>query len=191
MKKMMIAKNAAVLLAALMSLSFVSCGSGDSSSAADAAESTVQSAAEEDPAEPSATAEDKEITGTVETWGVYTVLVPDGWKLRKGDVLDENSPDYCSVKKSDLSWIDFKNEKEETQKKQYEYNHKTYTYNQKDLPAVTIAGIEWNGFEYGDDFTPGFELYGQSNGKFIRVSGAGFKFDSPEAKAVLESLKIG
>ena len=189
MKRSILARSASVILAASLCMGITGCGSS-SSSAADSAESTAPAATEPAVEESEAPAENKEITGTTETWGVYTVLVPEGWTLRKGDVLDEESPDYCSVKKSDFSYFDFKNEKEETQKNQYEYNHKTYTLNQKDLPASTIAGIEWNGFEYGDDFVPGFELYAQTNGKFIRVSCAGFKFDSPEAKAILESLKI-
>ena len=195
MKRSVFAGSVSLLLAASMCFGLAGCGGSSSSSVAEsstagaeASEAEVSEAAEE---ESSAPDESREITGTTETWGVYTLLVPEGWELRKGDVFDDQSPDYCSVKKSDFSYFDFKNEKEETQKSKYEYNHKTYTLDQKDLPATTIAGIEWNGFEYGDSFVPGFELYATANGKFIRVSCAGFSFNSPEAQAILGSLKIG
>ncbi len=190
MKKSIIAKTAAILLAAAAALSLGSCGDNDSSDSQGTVSLAGGSSSADAASEAGADPESSALTGETQTWGVYTVLVPEGWKLRQGDVLDDNDPNYCSVKKSDFSFFDFKSEKEETQKQQYENNKKTYTLNQKDLPAATIAGIEWNGFEYGDDFTPGFELYGTSNGRFLRVSGAGFKFDSPETKAILGSLKI-
>ena len=76
-------------------------------------------------------------------------------------------------------------------KQKYDYNKKTYTQDQKDLPATKVGDIEWNGFEYGGDFNKGFELYATVNGKNIRVSSCGFKFDSPEAKAILGSIKLG
>ena len=193
MRRSIFARAASVILAASLCAGFAGCGGSESSSGAGSTESPAEStppAAEESAPGESAAEESSEITGTAQTWGVFTVLVPEGWTLRKGDVFDENSPDYCSVKKSDFSYFDFKNEKEETQKQQYEYNHKTYTQDQKDLPASTIAGIEWNGFEYGSSFVPGFELYAKAGDKFIRVSCAGFRFDSPEARAILESLKI-
>ncbi|NLT10390.1 MAG: hypothetical protein GXY08_12980, partial [Ruminococcus sp.] len=131
-----------------------------------------------------------DLTGTEQTWGVFTLMVPDGWTLKGGDFLDENDPELCSVKKSDFSYFDIKSEKEDVQQKQYEYNKNTYTNEQKDIPATTLGDIEWNGFQYGNDFGGGFELYGQSNGRFLRVSCAGFSFDSPEAQAILGSLKV-
>ena len=76
-------------------------------------------------------------------------------------------------------------EKEDVSKNQYEYNKKTYTNEQKDVSGK-YGDIEWTGFSYSN----GYELYGMSNGKPVRVSCSGFKFDGPETKAVLESLKI-
>ena len=180
MKMSIMAKAASIILASSLMLGMTACG--DSSKSDD--NGTASSAAV------SSSSEDKEITGKTETWGVFTVLVPDGWTLRKGDALDENDPNYCSVKKSDFSYFDLKSETDEVSKKQYDYNKKTYTQDQKDLPATKVGDIEWNGFEYGGDLNKGFELYATVNGKNIRVSSCGFKFDSPEAKAVLASIKL-
>jgi len=184
MKNNIIIKAASVLMAANMTFALTSCGSS-SSSKADTAPAEVTSEESE-----AVTENVVEITGTEQTWGIYTVMVPDGWTLRKGDAFNENDTELCSVKKSDFKYFDFKSEKEEVQKQQYEYNKKTYTNDQKDIPATTLGSIEWTGFQYGNDFGGGFELCGQSGGKFLRVSCAGFSFDSPEAMAVLGSLKI-
>ena len=182
MKKSIMAKAASIILASSLMLGMTACGDSSSKSEDN---STASSEAV------SSASEDKEITGKTETWGVFTVLVPDGWTLRKGDALDENDQTVCSVKKSDFSYFDLKSEKDDIMKQKYDYNKKTYTQDQKDLPATKVGDIEWNGFEYGGDFNKGFELYATVNGKNIRVSSCGFKFDSPEAKAVLGSIKLG
>lgn len=190
MKKSLIAKTVALSLAASMALSLVACGSDDSSEkgtkSKDDDTETVSSVSE-DEGESSAA---EELKGSDQTWGCFTVMVPDGWTFTKGDTFDENDERYCSVKKSDFSYFDLKSETEEIQTKQYEYNKKTYTNGQKDIPATKIGEIEWTGFEYGNDFGGGFELYAKTGDKFLRVSSAGFKFDGPETKAVLGSLKI-
>ena len=188
MKNSILAKAAALLMAASLTMSLVSCGDSDSSEKKnnndDSEAVTVDDSSEEN------SEETKEITGETKTWGVYTVLVPEGWTLRQGDALDDNDENYCSVKKSDFSYFDLKNESEEVSKNHYDYNKKTYTLNQKDIPATKIGDIEWNGFEYGNELNKGFELYATVNGKNIRVSSCGFGFDSAETKAVLGSLKI-
>ena len=188
--KKICAKYAALLLAGTVALGcFAGCGSSDSSSKSESAKDVSSSAEEESSAEDSAE-DNKAVVGDIKSWGIYTVLVPNDWTLRTGDVLDDNDERYCSVKKSDFSYFDFKCETEELQQMQYNYNKNTYTLNQKDIPATKIGGIEWNGFEYGNELTKGFELYGTSSGRFLRVSCAGFAFDSAEAKAIFESLSV-
>ena len=180
MKKSILAKAASIILASSLMLGMTACGDSSKSEDNSTASSTAASSA----------AEDKEITGKTETWGVFTVLVPDGWTLKQGHSLDEKDPNYCAVKKSDFSYFDLKSEKDDVMKQQYDYNKKTYTQDQKDLPATKVGDIEWNGFEYDGAGTPCFELYSTVNGKNIRVSCCGFKFDSAEAKAVLTSIKL-
>ena len=124
-----------------------------------------------------------------ETWGDYTVGVPEGWEFRKGDAFDENDTHFCSVKKSSFSYIEFKMEDEKTMERQYNYNKKTYTNEQTDVSGK-YGDIDWTGFQYSDGWGGyGIELYSTVNGKPVRVS-ATFKFDSEEVKTVLESLKI-
>ena len=198
MNRSIITKTAAMIIAATLSFGLASCGSSDSSSSKVSVSQKSEDISSSAPADPGADtsadgesqAPSGEVKGETKNWGIYTVLVPEGWTLRTGDVFNDNDETVCSVKKSDLSYFNLNCETEDTQKKKYEYNKKTYTLNQKDLPASTIAGIEWNGFEYGNEIGKGFELYGKSNGRFIRVSGVGIAFDSPEAKAVLGSLAV-
>ena len=102
MKKSIVTKAASIILASSLMLGMTACG--DSSKSDD--NGTASSAAA------SSKAEDKEITGKTETWGVFTVLVPDGWELKKGHTLDEKDPNYCTVKKSSFTYFELKSEKE-------------------------------------------------------------------------------
>ncbi len=133
MKKSVLAKAASIILATSLMLGMTACG--DSSKADDNGTSSTA-------ADSSSAAEDKEITGETKTWGVFTVLVPEGWELKGGNVLDENDQNVCSVKKSDFSYFDLKSEKDDVMKQQYDYNKKTYTDQQKDLAATKIGDIE-------------------------------------------------
>ncbi len=152
----------------------------------------TQAVVEEEPTgEPEPTEEaDKLTIATTENWGDYSVGVPEGWEFVKGDVFDEDDTRYCSVKKSLFYYFDFKMETEETMNNQYGYNKNTYTNEQQDVSG-TYGGIDWTGFQYSDGFGGyGFELYAIANGKPVRVSSAGFTFDSEETKTVLGSLVI-
>ncbi|WP_028504621.1 hypothetical protein [Ruminococcus sp. FC2018] len=176
MKKSILARSVSIILATSLMLGMTACG--DSSNAESSSEVSSSAAGSE------------QVKGESKTWGSFTVLVPDGWTLKGGDVFDEKDENICSVRKSDFTYLDFKSEKEEVMKQQYDYNHRTYTLNQKDLPETEIAGIKWNGFEYGAEINPGFELYASYSGKNLRVSCVGFTFNSKEAQAILDSLKI-
>ena len=101
MKKSIMAKAASIILATSLMLGMTACG--DSSKADDNGTSSTA-------ADSSSAAEDKEITGETKTWGVFTVLVPEGWELKGGNVLDENDQNVCSVKKSDFSYFELKSE---------------------------------------------------------------------------------
>ena len=167
-------------------VSLVACGKKDSSEKKEETTTTTEATEEltEEVTEASGEAETK-------TWGDFTITVPAGFEFKGGDVFDENDTNYFSVKKGSFSYFDFKNESEETMNKQYNYNKNTYTNEQTDVKG-TFGGIDWTGFQYSDGFGGyGFELYATSKGKFLRVSSAGFKFDDPIVKEVLDSLVIG
>ncbi|MBR3537937.1 MAG: hypothetical protein IKN79_02555 [Eubacterium sp.] len=185
MKKSM-KKCSAALLAFGMCAALTACGSGSGSTSAATQEANMVTEAQtEAPTE----AQGLTIAST-QTWGDYTVGVPEGWEFKKGDTLDETDTRYCSVKKSSFVFFDFKMETEDVCKNKYEYNKKTYTNEQKDVSGK-YGDIEWTGFDYSDGFGGyGFEAYATANGKPVRVSCCGYKFDTAEAKAVLETLKI-
>lgn len=169
----------AALLAFSMTVGMTACGdsSEDANSTAESSEAASSAAEEITP-------------GETKESGDWTVMVPQGWEFKIGDALSENDTSIFQVNKSSFSGFKFNTyEDEKKMMNPYNYNKQTYTNEQKDIAATKIGDFEWVGFEYGGDFNKGFEAYSTSNGKFIRVSSTGFAFDSPTAKAVLESLK--
>ena len=182
------------MVTVVMALGLVACGNDPAPAATDAGSGTEEAGSADTTdttTDAGQTEEAFSMEGaTEETWGDLTVSVPSGYTFRKGDVLDENDTRYCSVKKSDFHYIDFKMEDDDTCKQQYDYNKKTYTNEQKDVSG-TYADIAWTGFEYGDGLGgKGFEAYAKVNDKNLRISGAGCAFDSEEAKAILGTVKV-
>ncbi len=190
---------AAVVLALSMCACLAACGdkkdekgSGNTSAALEDGTEKNTEGSEADPEkETEAPTESAGLTiGSTETWGDYTVGIPEGWEFRKGDAFDENDTRYCQVKKDSFTFFDFKMESEETCKSKYEYNKNTYTNEQVDVSG-TYGSIDWTGFQYSDGYGGyGVELYSTVNGKPVRVSISGYAFDSQEVKAVLETLVI-
>jgi len=181
----------AVLTVMCLGLCLVACGSDKEEEKSDKkdSEKDTETVTNDITDEITPEAEKLEIAST-ETWGDYTVGVPTEWTFRKGDFLDENDTKYCSVKKSDFKYFDFKMEEEQVANNQYNYNKNTYTNEQTDV-SVSYAGIDWTGFQYSDGWGGyGFELIATVNEKPVRVSSCGFKVDSEEAKLVLGSLII-
>ena len=177
-------KMTVVLGLTLVAGAFTACGgSSTATTQASAVNTEAATVATEAPAAGATIA-------STETWGDYTVGVPEGWEFKKGYSLNENDTTCCSVKKSSFKYFDFNMEKENIYMQKYEQNKATYTNEQTDVSGK-YGDIEWTGFQYSDGAGGyGFELYATANGKPVRVSSAGFKFDSAEAKAVLETLKI-
>jgi hypothetical protein len=174
-------KHTKTVLAALLALSMTAgmtaCGSNDSNSTAESSAAASSAA-------------DEKITGETKESGDWSVMVPEGWKFKIGNAVSEGDTSIFAVEKSSFSGFTFNTyTAEKDMMSPYDYNKKTYTSEQKDLATTKYGDYEWIGFEYGGDLNKGFEAYSTSNGKFIRVSSTGFAFDSPTAKAVLESLK--
>ena len=128
---------------------------------------------------------------SMETWGDFTVGVPVDWTFRKGDAFDENDTRYCSVKKSDFKYFDFKIESDELATQHYVYNKETYTNEQK-IVSGTFGDISWDGFQYSDGWGGyGFELITTlDDGRRARVSSCGFQINSDEVALVLGTLRI-
>lgn len=182
-----------ILLTLCLCLCLTACGDDDDddrkSDSGKKTESRDDDRDDEDEPTPTDAPDGLTISAT-ETWGDLTVGVPDGWTFSKGDTFDETDTRYCSLKKSVLVFFDFKLEDESLAKQHYDYNKNTYTNEQVDVSG-TYGTIDWTGFQYSDGWGGyGFELIAEVNGKPVRVSCCGYKFDSKEAKAVLESLVI-
>ncbi len=185
MKKMLML----LLLALSVCMCLTACGDDDDDDNSSKKKPAKTEVTEEPTEEPTEEAKGLTIAST-ETWGDFTVGVPENWTFRKGDALDEEDTRYCSVKKSDFVFFDFKRESEELAKQHYDYNKNTYTNEQVDVSG-TYGGIDWTGFQYSDGWGGyGFELYAVVNEKPVRVSSCGYKFDSEEAKTILNSLSV-
>lgn len=194
---MKIQKLFALALALILTLAlFTACGKKDEAknqetkpdAAVDTQAQNDTEAPEETeaPAETDAPADPAAVAGeTVEYIG-YSVLVPEGWELKEPG--EFSSYDF-SVRKSDFYYFDFNTEAEnENAMQHYNYNKDTYTNEQVDVEA-TYGENTWTGFQYSDGWGGyGFEAYTSFGEKIVRVSSAGFTFDSPEAQAILASL---
>lgn len=85
MKRSILARSVSIILATSLMLGMTACG--DSSNTYSSSEVSSSSAGSE------------EVKGESKTWGLFTVLVPDGWTLKGGDVFDEKDGNICSVRK--------------------------------------------------------------------------------------------
>lgn len=172
----------ALLTAALMMTAALSaCGGSKTDN------NTADNTPAETQAEVTEAPQSADITGGTVEWGNYSVLLPEGYELKEAS--DFSSYDF-SVRKSSFNFFDFNTEADDqTMMNHYNYNKQTYTNEQTDVEA-TYGDNKWTGFQYSDGYGGyGFEAYMTLNGKIVRVSCAGYTFDSAEAKAILASLK--
>lgn len=184
----------ALTLVLLLTLSLLTgCGGKDPAPAESAPDSSaaVQTApAPETAPVPETTlpaqTEPAELSGEMASWGSYAVLVPEGFELKTGE--DASYCDFC-VQKSDFFYIGFITEEDnELLMQKYNYNKNTYTNEQTDVEGA-YGAHDWTGFQYSDGWGGyGFEVYTSLGEKLVRVSGVGYAFDSPEARAVLGSF---
>ena len=129
-------------------------------------------------------------SATVKEWGAFTVSVPTGFEFQGGDVLDEEDKECFSVKESSFKYFDFNRQDKENGMAHYKNNKETYTNGQTDVSG-TIGDFSWTGFQYEDGFGGyGFELYTEVGDKVVRVSSAGYTFDSAVTEGILGSLHV-
>ncbi|MBR6916981.1 MAG: hypothetical protein IKN38_02235 [Clostridia bacterium] len=130
----------------------------------------------------------KEVTGETMEWGDITVLVPEGYEFKGGDVFDPDDSKFFSVKRSDFSYFDFQvHDGEDSAKGRVDQNRTLYTNGQQDA-EVTYNGITWKGFSYDAMGTPAFELYAVIGDMAIKVASSGFDINGSVAEAILGSL---
>lgn len=130
--------------------------------------------------------ESGELRGETVEYGGYRVFVPEGFQLKEPG---EFSFYDFSVQESELRYIAFITDADnDTMMQRYEYNKKTYTNEQEDVEGV-YGDNAWTGFQYSDGWGGyGFEAYATLGEKIVRVSSAGYRFDSEVAALVLGSF---
>ena len=176
-------KLLALMLALILTLAlFTACGKDETkdTNPAPAPGNETNAPATEAPAAPA------QVGGETKEYNGYAVLIPEGFALKEPG--EFSSYDF-SVRKSDFSYFNFNTEQDdELAMHHYNYNKNTYTNEQKDVEA-TYGANTWTGFQYSDGWGGyGFEAYTTLDNHVVRVSSAGFQFDSEQAQAVLASL---
>ena len=188
----------AICITAAIGLSITGCGSSSTSttgSTTNISDTSISTEITTTDNTTSGTTEESNIDslpvkGATTKWGQFTFSVPASVTFKGGDVFDENDTRICSLKVSDFKYFEFKTESEDIMKQKYEYNKSTYTNEQSNI-SETINGINWTGFQYSDGWGGyGFELYTTVNNTCVRVSSAGYKFDDPLTKSILENFSV-
>lgn len=177
-----IRKLLALALALVLALAlFTACGKNDEDK-----DTTPAPAGATDAPTTDAPAEPGQISGETKEYNGYSMLIPDGFTLKEPG--EFSSYDFA-VRKSDFYYFDFNTEQDnELAMQHYDYNKNTYINEQTDVEA-TYGENTWTGFQYSDGWGGwGFEAYTTFGDHIVRVSSAGFKFDSAEAQAILASL---
>ena len=132
----------------------------------------------------------EKITGEEQTWGRYTLLVPDSTVLQGGNVLDPNDPDVMKLcdKNNDFHYLMFNIFSLESCLNSIK-GTKEVNANAEDI-TLDLDGTVWTGVKYDSLGTDGFQMYAQLGGEAVLVSGYFYGYDSALVKAVLGSLKL-
>lgn len=129
------------------------------------------------------------VTGETQTWGRYTILVPENMVLKGGNVLDENDPTIVSVKDSDndLHYVMCTLFSEESCKSSVD---STKSINNGEDITIDINGVTWTGVKYSAFSSDGFSMYGKVDGEWVLASGFYHGYDSAITTAILGSLAV-
>ncbi|MBR5942957.1 MAG: hypothetical protein IKZ81_06385 [Clostridia bacterium] len=134
------------------------------------------------------------VKGETQSWGNLTVLVPEGYALTGGSLLDADDPDSLQVylESSPLhaftvSVVGNKDDAVASVDTTKEIN--AVNGGAGDV-SVTAGGVTWNGYAYKYGSVDCFVLYGEVGGKWVLVSGGYHAYDSEEAVAVLGSITV-
>lgn len=131
----------------------------------------------------------KEVKGETQTWGRYTILVPEKMELVGGNILDPEDPTIVTVKDSDssLHYVMCTIYSEESCKNSVEG---TKTGNNGEDVTMDINGVTWTGVKYTWSGSDGFSMYAQVDGEWVLASGFFHAYDSEITKAILGSIKV-
>ena len=133
---------------------------------------------------------EKEVKGETQTWGRFTLLVPENMNLKGGNILNENDPTVVTVKENDndFHYVMFNLYDEDTCKSSVEGTKSANDGSQEF--TMDVNGVTWKGVSYEYFSSPGFQMYGQVDGQYVLCGGFYFSYDSEIVKAILGSLKV-
>lgn len=133
------------------------------------------------------------VEGEIQTWGIFTVLVPAGMKLKGGDMFNADASDAFTVsllsdethqlRVSVVSEDDAVSGIETTK----ELNASS---DPKDVEFKT-GDVTWKGVAYVYGGTSDcFQVYGEIDGRFVLVGSSYLAYDAEEVTAVLSSIVL-
>ena len=134
---------------------------------------------------------DTEIKGETETWGRYTVFVPEGYALKGGDAFDENNEKSFNLNGDEgfFNYFMFNLYNEDSAKMSVETT-KESNEGAEDV-EIEFGGVKWIGVAYESMDIPCFSMYADfGNDEFVLVSGASNAYDSDLVNAVLSSIVV-
>lgn len=157
-------KFLAVLLATVLALGIVACGSkGDSGSGSD-------------------------VKGEKQTGGNITVLVPENMSLTQGDLLDKSNPDAVSISetKNALKYIQVFVKEETAIDDSMDMTREVNS--ECTFKDVTIGNF--SGYSYDSNGINCIQLKGKVGDKNVQIAAAYFDNDDEILKAVIDSVEI-
>ena len=131
------------------------------------------------------------VKGSTGEWGYYKVLVPEGYTLKGGNILDETDKSKFNLNNNDsaLTYFMFSLYDEENAKDSIDMT-RDMNDGAKDVTG-TYNGVAWTGVAYESIGYQCFSMYGDfGDGHFVLVSAAGNAYDSEITNAVLSSLVV-
>ena len=132
-----------------------------------------------------------QISGSTEKAGYYKVLVPDGYSLTKGNILDEDDPETFTLEKDDalLTYYMFGMYDDRSDARDNVEVTKEVNEGAKDVTAE-YGGVTWKGVAYHSFGYDCFAMYAEFDGRYVVVNAAGNAYDSAVTDAVLSSLRV-
>lgn len=173
---------ALVLAAVLMLGTLAACGGngGTSQAASSEAESSQEASSQAAPV----------VSGEEQTWGNFTLLVPEGMTLKGGSLIDPESEDSLTLTldENEAHYIMMDVVAAETAEASIDA---TKEMNEGSEDVTLSAGADWKGCAYKyAGMMDCFQLYAAVGGKTVMVRSAWFAYDDDTVQAVLSSLQV-
>lgn len=138
---------------------------------------------------------EEQAKGTVETWGVITVLIPEGMSLKGGSLLDSESKNDATIMGAANDYSEYfmisVKDSEDTVKDSIDMTREINDDVKIDDVTETLDGVEWKGITYESLGIRVYVVYAEIGGQFVQVTGTGHTYDDATSVAILKSVKLG